>query len=110
MQDSYLDAILNKNAILCTLEISVRCGDIGRVIGRTRVSDVLRKPAEPVRSWFVQDWMRDALDEVQEEIASMLLALQTFRPELPVTSDSQENGVVSLRYFLVIHSEEMQTY
>lgn len=80
MQDSYLDAILKKNATLCTLEISVRCGDIGRVIGRTWVSDVLRLPAEPVRSWFVRDWMRDALDEAREEIASMLLALQSFRP------------------------------
>lgn len=80
IQDSYLDAILNKSATLCTLEISVRCGEIGRVMGRTWVSDVLRMPAQPVRGWFVRDWMRDALDEAREEIASMLLALQSFRP------------------------------
>lgn len=79
IQDSYLDAILNKNATLCTLEISVRCSDIGRVMGRTWVSDVLRMPTEPVRSWFERDWMRDALDEAREEIACMLMALQSFR-------------------------------
>lgn len=48
-------------------------------MGRTWVSDVLRMPAEPVRSWFVRDWMRIALDEAREEIASMMIALQSFR-------------------------------
>jgi hypothetical protein len=37
-------------------------------------------PAEPVRRWFVREWMRDVLDEAREEIASMLMALQSFRP------------------------------
>jgi len=79
IQDGYLDAILHQNATLRTIEISIFCAEIGRAIGQTYISEVLRLPDQTLRSWFERAWLHDAIAEARNVITHMLSALNSFR-------------------------------
>ncbi|WP_208952113.1 hypothetical protein [Rahnella sp. ChDrAdgB13] len=77
--DSCIDAILQKNATFRTLEIRISYGENNKILGRSWVNYVKRLPDQPVRCWFGRELLRDAVTEAKENIADMLVALDSFK-------------------------------
>ena len=77
--DSFIDAILQKNATFRTLEIRISYGENNKMLGHSCVPYVKRLPDQPVRGWFGRELLRDAVKEAKGNIADMLAALDSFK-------------------------------
>lgn len=76
--DGLLDAILDQNGTLRTIEVTVTSIHNEQVYAQIRMEDILRLPGQSLYEWFEREWLSDAVREARAEVGVIMKALNSF--------------------------------
>lgn len=74
-----LDAILNKGARYCAVEVFISCEASEQILASSQKCDVLRIPGEPPHRWMDLNLVHETIEEARNAIRHIRQALVTIR-------------------------------